>query len=84
VWHGESSGTERRPAALSVEGIVREALPHAMFTVELDGGQVVTAHISGSLKTTLIRLVPRDRVTVELSPYDLSRGRITRRHAAAH
>jgi translation initiation factor IF-1 len=45
---------------------------------------VVTAHISGSLKTTLIRLVPRDRVTVELSPYDLSRGRITRRHAAAH
>jgi translation initiation factor IF-1 len=84
MWHGEPSGAERRSARLSVEGIVQEALPHAMFTVELDGGQLVTTHISGALKPTLVRLVPGDRVTVELSPYDLSRGRISRRHPATH
>lgn len=73
-------GDRPRPAA---EGTVREAMPHAMFLVELDNGLRVTAHVAGSLKTTLVRLVPGDRVAVELSPYDPSRGRITRRHPPA-
>jgi translation initiation factor IF-1 len=59
---------------------VVEALPNAMFAVELDDGQRITTHISGTVRTRLIRVVPGDRVTVELSPYDLSRGRITQRH----
>ena len=74
---GEASA-ERE--GLTVEGTVAEALPHAMFAVLLDNGQRITTHISGSVRTRLIRVVPGDRVTVELSPYDLSRGRITRRH----
>lgn len=70
----------RRPDALTVEGTVTEALPHAMFAVTLDGGQKITGHISGTISTRAIRVNPGDRVTVELSPYDLSRGRITQRH----
>jgi translation initiation factor IF-1 len=63
-----------------VQGTVIEALPNAMFAVELDNGQKIVSHISGSVRTRLIRVVPGDRVTLELSPYDLSRGRITARH----
>jgi translation initiation factor IF-1 len=66
-----------------MEGTVRESLPHDMFTVQLDGGQLITTHIGGALKPILVRLVPGDRVSVELSPYDLSRGRITHRHPSA-
>jgi translation initiation factor IF-1 len=75
----DDTDAEQRRSGLTVEGVVREVLLHAMFVVELDGGQRVTAHVGGTLKTTLIRLVPGDRVTVALSPYDLSRGRITKR-----
>ena len=62
---------------IEVEGVVKEALPNAMFRVELDNGHVVLAHISGKIRMHFIRILPGDRVKVELSPYDLSRGRIT-------
>jgi len=65
--------------AIEVEGKVIEPLPNAMFRVELDNGHVVLAHISGKMRKFYIRILPGDRVTVELSPYDLSRGRITYR-----
>jgi len=65
--------------AIEVEGKVIEPLPNAMFKVELDNGHVVLAHISGKMRKFYIRILPGDRVTVELSPYDLSRGRITYR-----
>jgi translation initiation factor IF-1 len=65
--------------AIEVEGKVIEPLPNAMFKVELDNGHVVLAHISGKMRKYYIRILPGDRVTVELSPYDLSRGRITYR-----
>ncbi|OGX08225.1 MAG: translation initiation factor IF-1 [Omnitrophica WOR_2 bacterium GWA2_47_8] len=64
---------------IEVEGIIQEALPNAMFRIELDNGHKVTAHISGKIRMNFIRLLPGDRVKVELSPYDLSRGRITYR-----
>ena len=64
---------------IEVEGVVKEALPNAMFQVELDNGHRVLAHISGKIRMHFIRILPGDRVKVELSPYDLSRGRITYR-----
>jgi len=64
---------------IEVEGKVIEALPNAMFRVELVTGHRVLAHISGKLRLHFIRILPGDRVTVELSPYDLTRGRITYR-----
>ena len=62
---------------LEVEGIVREVLPNATFKVELQNGHVILAHISGKLRMNFIRILTGDRVTVEMSPYDLSQGRIT-------
>jgi translation initiation factor IF-1 len=62
--------------AIEVEGTVIEPLPNAMFRVELDNGHKVLAHISGKMRMHFIKILPGDRVTVELSPYDLSRGRI--------
>lgn len=64
---------------ISVEGTVIEPLPNAMFRVELDNGHKVLAHVSGKMRKFFIRILPGDRVTVELSPYDLTRGRITYR-----
>ena len=61
---------------IEVEGKVLEKLPNAMFKVELENGHVVLAHISGKLRTNFIRILPGDRVTMELSPYDLDKGRI--------
>jgi len=66
-----------REDVIEVEGTVVEALPNAMFQVELDNGHRVLAHLSGKLRMNFIRILPGDRVTVELSPYDLTRGRIT-------
>ena len=66
--------------AIEVEGTVVESLPNAMFRVELDNGMRVLAHISGKMRMHFIRILPGDRVIVELSPYDLSRGRITYRY----
>jgi len=65
--------------AIEVEGSVVEPLPNAMFRVKLDNGHIVLAHISGKMRKYYSRILPGDRVTVELSPYDLSRGRITYR-----
>jgi len=65
--------------AIEVEGSVIETLPNAMFRVELDNGHRVLAHISGKMRLHFIKILPGDRVTVELSPYDLTRGRIVYR-----
>ncbi len=65
--------------AIEVEGTVIEALPNAMFRVELANGHQVLAHISGKIRMHYIRVLPGDKVLIELSPYDLSRGRITYR-----
>lgn len=62
---------------IEVEGTVVEALPNAMFQVELENKHMVLAHISGKLRMNFIRILPGDKVTIELSPYDLTRGRIT-------
>jgi len=62
---------------LEVEGTVLEALPNAMFQVELENGHKILAHISGKLRMHFIRILPGDKVTVEISPYDLTKGRIT-------
>jgi len=64
---------------IEVEGVVRELLPNAMFRVEIPNGKVVLAHISGKMRMHYIRILVGDKVTVELTPYDLSRGRITYR-----
>lgn len=65
--------------AIEIEGTVIEALPNAMFRVEFENRHRVLAHVSGKIRMNFIRILPGDRVTVELSPYDLSRGRITYR-----
>jgi translation initiation factor IF-1 len=65
--------------AIGVEGTVVETLPNAMFRVKLDNGHRVLAHISGKMRLHFIKILPGDRVTVELSPYDFNRGRITYR-----
>ena len=62
---------------IEIEGIVVEKLPNAMFKVELENGHQVLAHISGKLRKNFIRILPGDKVTMEMSPYDLTKGRIT-------
>lgn len=66
---------------IQVEAVVREALPNANFRVELDNGHMVLAHISGKMRRHFIKILPGDRVMVEISPYDLTRGRIVYRSA---
>ena len=61
---------------IELEGTVVEALPNAMFKVQIDGGHVILAHISGKLRMNFIRILPGDAVTLEMSPYDLTKGRI--------
>ena len=62
--------------AIEVEGVVLEKLPNAMFKVKIEGGHVILAHISGKLRMNYIKILPGDKVTLALSPYDLSKGRI--------
>ena len=62
---------------IEISGVVKETLPNAMFTVELENGAAILAHVSGKIRKNFIRILPGDRVTVEMSPYDLTRGRIT-------
>jgi translation initiation factor IF-1 len=69
-----------KEAAIEVEGTVIESLPNAMFRVEIPGGHQVLAHVGGKMRMKYIRVNPGDRVLVELSPYDLTRGRILWRH----
>ena len=70
---------EKKSDAIEVTGVVAEPLPNAMFRVELENGHVVLAHISGKMRRHFIRILRVDKVTVELSPYDLTRGRLTYR-----
>lgn len=65
---------------IEVEGLVVENLPNAMFKVELENGHEILAHVSGKIRMNYIRILPGDKVTVEMSPYDLTRGRITYRY----
>lgn len=65
---------------IEIEGIIEDTLPNAMFKVKLSNGHVILAHVSGKIRMNYIRILPGDRVTVEISPYDLTRGRITFRH----
>jgi translation initiation factor IF-1 len=69
----------KKDEVILVEGVVKDTLPNAMFKVEIEGGHVVLGHISGKMRMNYIRILPGDKVMVELSPYDLSRGRIIRR-----
>jgi translation initiation factor IF-1 len=73
-------GMAKKDGAIEVEGRVVEPLPNAMFRVELQNGHRVLAHISGKMRQHYIRILPEDRVVVELSPYDLTRGRIVYRY----
>jgi translation initiation factor IF-1 len=65
---------------IEVEGTVLETLPNAMFRVELSNGHIILAHISGKMRMHYIKILPGDRVTIEMTPYDLTKGRITYRH----
>jgi translation initiation factor IF-1 len=76
----EAEGMGKKDGAIELEGLITESLPNAMFRVELDNGHKVLAHISGKMRMHYIRILPDDRVVVELSPYDLTRGRIVYRY----
>src|SRR4051794_16099093 len=78
--HGKPEDMPKKEGAIEIEGRVVEPLPNAMFRVELANGHKVLAHISGKMRQHYIRILPEDRVVVELSPYDLSRGRIVYRY----
>lgn len=76
----ETGPRRTNPDAIAVEGKIIDAMPNAMFTVELENGHKVLGHLGGRMRKNYIRVLPGDRVVVELSPYDLTRGRITFRH----
>lgn len=77
----DTTGPRRtNPDAIAVDGVVQEALPNAQFMVKLENGHEVLGHLGGRMRKNYIRVLPGDRVVVELSPYDLTRGRITFRH----
>ncbi|HQO09977.1 MAG TPA: translation initiation factor IF-1 [Clostridiales bacterium] len=65
---------------IKVDGVIKEALPNATFKVELENGHIITAHVSGKMRMHYIKMVPGDKVKIEISPYDLSKGRITYRN----
>ena len=71
--------TKKKEEVIKIDGVVEEALPNALFKVKLENGHLVLAHISGKMRMHYIRLVVGDRVSLELSPYDLTRGRIVSR-----
>ena len=73
------NGYMSKEDVIEVEGVVVEALPNAMFKVKLENEHIVLAHVSGKMRMNFIRILPGDRVTMELTPYDLNRGRITYR-----
>ena len=81
-WQTERNAEDmpKKDGAIEIEGTIVESLPNAFFRVELDNGHKVLAHISGKMRMHYIRILPDDRVVVELSPYDLSRGRIVYRY----
>ena len=71
---------QKKDDIIKVDGIIKETLPNAMFRVELEGGHVVLGHVSGKMRMHYIKILPGDRVALELYPYDLSRGRIVLRY----
>lgn len=71
---------KKKEEVIRIDGIVQETLPNAMFRVEIEGGHVVLGHVSGKMRMNYIRILPGDKVSLELSPYDLSRGRIVLRY----
>ncbi len=71
---------KQKEGVIRVDGVVKETLPNAMFRVEIEGGHVILGHVSGKMRMHYIRILPGDKVTLELSPYDLNRGRIVLRH----
>lgn len=71
---------QKKEDVIRVDGIVKETLPNAMFRVEIEGGHTVLGHVSGKMRMNYIKILPGDRVALELSPYDLSRGRIVLRY----
>jgi translation initiation factor IF-1 len=75
----EAFMTKQKEEALEVEGVVTQALANTRFRVEIEGGHIVNAHVAGRMRKHFIRIVPGDKVRVELSPYDLTKGRITYR-----
>ncbi len=75
-----TSGKKPTKEVIELEGTVLETLPNALFKVELENGHVVLAHISGKMRMHYIRIIPGDRVVLEMTPYDLSKARITYRH----
>ena len=70
----------KKEEVIKIDGIVKETLPNAMFRVEVEGGHTVLGHVSGKMRMNYIRILPGDRVALELSPYDLTRGRIVLRY----
>lgn len=76
----ERSGKRTTKEVIELEGTVLETLPNALFKVELENGHVVLAHISGKMRMHYIRIIPGDRVALEMTPYDLTKARITYRH----
>jgi translation initiation factor IF-1 len=70
----------KKKDVISIEGVVEKALPNAMFQVQLDGGHTILAHVSGKMRMHYVKLLPGDRVLVEMSPYDLTKGRIVFRY----
>lgn len=71
---------QKKEDVIRVDGIVKETLPNAMFRVEIEGGHLVLGHVSGKMRMHYIKILPGDKVAIELSPYDLSRGRIVLRY----
>ncbi len=71
---------KQKEDVIKVDGVVQETLPNAMFKVEIEGGHVVLGHVSGKMRMNYIKILPGDRVALELSPYDLNRGRIVLRY----
>ncbi len=71
---------QKKDDVIKVDGVVKETLPNAMFRVEIEGGHVVLGHVSGKMRMNYIRILPGDKVALELSPYDLSKGRIVLRY----
>jgi len=80
LFFSDEEAMAKKDGVIEIEGAVVEALPNAMFRVELTNGHRVLAHISGKMRQHYIRILPEDRVIVELSPYDLTRGRIVYRY----
>lgn len=72
--------TKKKEEVIRVDGIVKETLPNAMFRVEIEGGHTILGHVSGKMRMNYIRILPGDKVALELSPYDLSKGRIVLRY----